>query len=198
MLKLSPHAGNRTTAGVRLGTCPRNSRFNTDVGCPSPATTAVVRWLGVHICQPSCWVLREVLFPLLRVEKQAAFSTDSVWFLIHKFFFLTYRRFECKCFIKWLIYHACGLSCWALFIAWKVLLLFPDCCTEMEKTSKLAWPSLSRRCQWVLCSWLWATGWAGKYHFFFLAERGKAERIDDAWLTICVGYWASAMMINPL
>lgn len=122
----------------------------------------------------------------------------QLWFLIHNFFFLTYRRLECKCFIKWLIYHACGLSRWALFITWKVLLLFPDCCTEMEKTSKLAWRSLPRRCQWLLCSWLGATGWAGTYHFFFLAEREKAERIDDAWLTICVGYWASPMTINPL
>lgn len=84
--------------GVTLGSRPRNSELMAGVGCPSPATATLVRRLGIHICKRS-WgiVIVETLFPLLRVEKQAAFSTDSMWFLIHKKnFFLTSRRLDCK------------------------------------------------------------------------------------------------------
>jgi len=59
------------------------------VGYPSPvAASVVVHQLGIHIRKPSQGsIVRETLFPLLRVIKQAAFSTDSVWFLIHEKFF---------------------------------------------------------------------------------------------------------------
>lgn len=68
------------------GTHSRNSKLMAGVGCLSPAAvTAVVCQLGIHICKRSQdGGIRETLFPLLRVEKQTAFSTDSLWFLIHK------------------------------------------------------------------------------------------------------------------
>lgn len=38
--------------------------------------------------------VREALFPLLRVEKQVVFSTDSLWFLIHKKIFSSHLRWS--------------------------------------------------------------------------------------------------------
>lgn len=116
-------------AGAMPGTHSRNSELTAGVGCPSPpATAVVVRQLGIHVCKPSQGsIVRETLFPLLRVEKQAAFSTDSLWFLIHK-----KKNFSShlggsivNSFIKWLIYRTCGLCLWAFFITWKELLVIP-------------------------------------------------------------------------
>lgn len=183
--KIPPHTGDVPAAGVMLGTNPRNSKFNVDVGCSSPAATTAACLLGVHVCQPLCWVLREALFPLLRVEKQAAFSTNRVWFLIHKIFFLTYRSLDCKYFIKWLIYHACGLSRWALFITWKVLPVIPWSWYR-NRENTLTWPRLSRRRQWVLRSWLGTTFRASMYHLFFLVGREKAGR--NWWCLINDGH----------
>lgn len=48
---------------------------------------AVVLHLGLTSVTLTDISVSEALFPLLRVEKQVVFSTDSLWFLIHKKFF---------------------------------------------------------------------------------------------------------------